>query len=71
MDIKQTLAEPTLVVDVLIKLEAVYGARVLHLFFHGHANVERHVPEAEERRGGRLGRADGVRWAEGVKLGYS
>lgn len=73
VDIKQTSAEPTLVVDVLIKLAAVYGPPECLARFSRTCQRERHVPEGEERSGGGgwLGRADGVGWAEGVKLGYS
>lgn len=54
VDIKQTSAEPTLVVDVLIKLAAVYGPPECLARFSRTCQRERHVPE-EERSGGKAG----------------
>lgn len=58
VDIKQTLAEPTLVVDVLIKLAALYGAPSASHVFHGHANVSSTSRKERSGGGGWLGRAD-------------
>lgn len=61
VDIKQTSAEPTLVVDVLIKLAAVYGPPECLARFSRTCQRERHVPE-EERSGGRRVAGEG-RWS--------